>query len=816
MTVDITRLRGLVAELTLEEKVLLVSGASFWSTAPLPRIGLRSMILSDGPSGVRGPVWDERSPSLSMPSATALASSWDPALAYRYGAAAAAEARRKGVDVVLGPTINLHRSPLGGRHFEAFSEDPLLSGVLAVEYVKGLQDNGVAATPKHYVANDSETDRFTVDVRVDARVLRELYFLPFELAVGAGAWAIMVAYNSVDGVTMTENDLLETPLFSEWGFDGATISDWTAVRSLAAARAQMDLAMPGPDTVWNETLAQAIRDGDVPEALLDRKVLRLLTLADRVGALDGSTQVVPAELDGRAFAREASIAGTVLLRNSDELPWDPAVARTIAVIGQYARAPRIQGGGSATVIPERVVSPLEGIRALAPHADVRYSVGAIVQEGVQEFALDDVTDPVTSEPGLHVTFLDESGTVVFSEHRGATSFVWFDGDAPLAQSRTIVLETVFTPIVSDEIELGFASSKHGCVYVDDELVLDKRPFVEGDDVGAGLLSPPSATTTVTTHAGIPIAIRAEFSIHPDDPLASAVSVTLGLAPTAQDPAELIAEAVEVARAADVVIVVVGTNSDVESEGFDRTSLDLPGRQDDLVRAVAGANQHTVVVVSAGAPVLLPWRDEVAAILLGYFGGQEVGSAIADVVFGVAEPGGRLTTTWPAALLDVPVLDVVPSDGVLDYSEGLHIGYRAWLRGPHQPAFAFGSGLGYTTWELADARLDGSIAGDDVTVTVTATNTGTRAGKHVVQVYAERPESAIDRPVRWLAGSAVVRAEAGASVEVVIPLRSRSFSHWEGDLAGNWAFEPGTFTVRVGSSVIDLPLSLELTSVGEPA
>ncbi|HET8988355.1 MAG TPA: glycoside hydrolase family 3 N-terminal domain-containing protein, partial [Humibacillus sp.] len=323
MTSSTDHLRPLLQQLSLEDKVALVQGADFWTTVPLPHIGLRAMTLSDGPAGVRGPVWDERDPSLNMPSGTALAASWDTELADRYGAAAASEARRKGVDVVLGPTINLHRSPLGGRHFECFSEDPWLSGELGAAYVEGLQRNGVAATPKHYVANDSETDRFTVDVHVDERALRELYLLPFERTVEAGAWAIMSAYNSVDGVTMTENDLLETPLNSEWGFDGVVISDWTAVRSLDSVPAAQDLAMPGPAPAWAD-LADAVRDGRLDEADLDRKVLRLLLLAERVGALEGTTAVVPAPVDGHAFVREAAIEGAVLVKNDGELPWRAA------------------------------------------------------------------------------------------------------------------------------------------------------------------------------------------------------------------------------------------------------------------------------------------------------------------------------------------------------------------------------------------------------------------------------------------------------------------------------------------------------------
>ncbi|RKS92953.1 beta-glucosidase [Microbacterium sp. AG790] len=799
MTSPVDHLRPLLEKLTLEQKATLVQGADFWTTVPLPEIGLRAMTLSDGPAGVRGPRWDEREPSLNLPSGSALAASWDAGLAYRYGAAAATEARAKDVDVVLGPTINLHRSPLGGRHFECFSEDPQLSGELAAAYVAGMQDSGVAACPKHYVANDSETDRFTVNVEVDERALRELYLAPFERAVAdAHAWTIMSSYNSVAGVTMTENDLLETPLNSEWGFDGVVISDWTAVRSLDAVAAAQDLAMPGPAPAWAELVA-AVHDGRVEEADLDRKVLRLLLLAERVGALGDSVPAATGEIDGPAFAREAAVAGTVLLSNDGTLPLNPTSLRSVAIIGQNARDARTQGGGSATVVPAHVVSPLDGLRAALPGVEISYELGAIVQEGVAEIPLAQLQNPVTGEPGLRVRFLDAEGAELFAEDRRSTALVWFGGDAPIEASRTVIFETRFTPTESGTIELGFAGASEGRLYVDDELMLDDSPVIEGTDLGAAFLNPPSLTTGVAVEAGVARTIRVEFSREASGALAGALSATVGIAPERTPDAELIARAARAAASAEVAVVVVGTNSRVESEGYDRTSLDLPGAQDALVRAVAATDTPTIVVVNAGSPVVLPWADEVAAVVQGYFGGQEFGHAIADILTGAQEPGGRLPTTWPASLAEVPVTDVTPQDGVLRYTEGIHIGYRAWLKDEATPAFPFGHGLGYTTWSWDDARRDGGE------VAVTLTNTGARSGKQVVQVYAERPGSAIERPERWLVGFEAVTVEAGASATVSIALPERRLAHWDGD---GWSVEPGTFALRVGSSVAQLPLSVD--------
>jgi beta-glucosidase len=810
VTSDI-KIADALAALTLEEKVKLLTGRDFWSTWPIEKISLRRMLVSDGPSGVRGETWDERDPSLNLPSATALASSWDPDIARRYGAAAAVEARRKDVDVVLGPTINLHRSPLGGRHFEAFSEDPVLTADLAAAYVRGVQDNGVGATPKHYVANDSETDRFTVDVRVGDRALRELYLLPFEKAVTeARAWLVMSSYNRVNGVTATENDLLETPLNTEWGFDGVVVSDWTAVRSLDSARAAQDLAMPGPDGPWGEALVQAVRSGVIPEAAIDRKVARILILARRVGALGGAPAEPAWVEDGVAFARLAAIEGTVLLENRGELPWDPARLRSVAVIGDNAALARTQGGGSATVIPEYTVSPLDGLRAALPGAEVSYSRGAVVQQGVTELPLGQMTNPVTGGPGLRVRFLDADGTELHTEDRRSSALVWFGGNAPISRSAAVELVTWFTPAESGPVRVGFATVGHGKIYLDGKLVVDEVAESEHTDLGAALMAPPTAAAEVSLVAGTPVELRFEYDLAGrTGPLADLLWLRFGTEPVAVDADALIAAAAQAAAEADVALVVVGTNSVVESEGYDRTSLALPGRQDDLVRAVAAANPHTVVLVNAGSPVLMPWREQVAAVLVGYFGGQEFGHAVADVLLGRAEPGGRLPTTWPAAEADVPVLSTTPTGGRLDYAEGIHVGYRAWLKHDAVPAYWFGSGQGYTDIALTSIQAPASVAAaEDFPVTVEVANRGQRDGKQVVQVYAERPDSAVDRPVRWLVGFAPVRVPAGQTAQVQIRVPTRLLAYWQ----DGWRYEPGAYQIRAGSCVTDLPLAakVELT------
>ena len=383
---DEADLRSRVARLSAEQKVRLLTGADFWALYPEPDAGLRRVVTSDGPAGVRGETWDERDTSANVPSPTALAATWDCDRVAAIGRLLAAEARRKGVDVLLAPTVNLHRTPYGGRHFECFSEDPLLTARIGVAYVRGLQSQGVGATVKHFVCNDSETERMSVDVRIDERTLRELYLAPFEAIVReAGAWAVMASYNGVNGSTMTESPLLRSILHDEWGYDGLVMSDWTATRSTeAAARAALDLAMPGPAErfgPWGDALLAAVRAGQVDEALLDDKVLRILRLAARVGGLDGAVPVTPAPVDIPRELRAAAAASFVLARNErsllplDRAGRDGSGLGRVALIGPNAEIARTLGGGSATVYPPYTVSPLDGLRAAG--LDVAFAPGTL-------------------------------------------------------------------------------------------------------------------------------------------------------------------------------------------------------------------------------------------------------------------------------------------------------------------------------------------------------------------------------------------------------------------------------------------------------
>jgi beta-glucosidase len=807
-------LTALVARLSLEQKVRLLTGADFWALHGEPAIGLRRIVTSDGPAGVRGELWDERDPSTNIPSPTAIAASWDTRLTETLGRLLAHEARRKGVDVVLAPTVNLHRSPYGGRHFECFSEDPLLTGDLGAALVRGLQSQGVAATVKHFVANDSETDRLTVDARVDERTLRELYLAPFETIVReAGAWAVMAAYNTVNGTTMTESPMLRQVLHEEWGFDGVTVTDWYAGRSTeAAARGGLDLVMPGPTGPWREALVTAVLDGRVQEADVDAKVVRLLRLAARVGALDGGPGPSPVETwtdeQSDALVQRAAAAGFVLVRNAPfdgapVLPLRPGVRR-VAVIGPNAREARFLGGGSALVFPPATVSPVAGLlAALGPDVEVTYCLGARGHERVSAADPGLLSTP-DGEPGIRVEFRGWGGAVLGVDRRLGSAFNWnnaFEGVDP-ALITEIALDTVLTADQTGDYRIGASGVGRYRLRLDDRPAFDELlELPPGADPVEGLMRPPQEWATVALAAGETVRVSLVHVVKDHAPGEDLlVSMQLAVDCTVEDEDASLAHAIADAAAADLAVVVVGTSEEVESEGFDRATLALPGRQDELVERVAAVRPETVVVVNAGAPVLMPWRDDVAATLLAWFPGQEFGGALADVLLGRVEPGGRLPTTWPAEEGEV-LPSTTPIGGRLEYAEGLHIGYRRFLRDGVRPAYWFGHGLGYTTWshDRVEATPEGRVA-------VTLTNTGARPGRELVQVYLARPESTIDRPVRWLAGHAWVEADPGAVVTAEIELAARVFEHWA---EGAWVREPGPFVVEVGRSAGDIVLRAEV-------
>ncbi|MET7933907.1 glycoside hydrolase family 3 C-terminal domain-containing protein [Streptomyces sp. NPDC005322] len=814
-----------------DTKARLLAGQDMWSLPAVPSIGLRSLVMSDGPIGVRGVHWTADDPSVALPSPTALAATWDPALARRAGHLLAQEARRKGVHVLLAPTVNLHRSPLGGRHFEAYSEDPHLTGEIGTGYVTGVQEGGIGTTVKHFVANDAETERFTVDNRVSTRALRELYLAPFEAIVkSARPWGVMAAYNGVNGSTMTAHrELQREVLRGEWGFDGFIVSDWTAARdTVGAMRGGLDVAMPGPRTVYGEELAAAVRQGRVAESEVDDAVRRVLTLAARVGALDGVAPAVaptdrPGPVDGDALAREIARRSFVLLRNERAgapdgeaagkpvLPLDTTESgsiRSLALIGAAARDARVLGGGSALVFPDHIVSPLDGLRAALP-PDVRldYAVGA---DPSDELA------PAGEGFELRAVVRAADGRVLGASPLPSGQVQWV-GDFPegVTYEELHTVETVgtFTPRESGAHSFGTRGLGGLRLTVGGEVLYDgEQGPADADDPFEAFMGSPLPRGQVRLTAGEPVEVSLVCTVAPFPDAFPAVCFSLVHRAPERDAEALLEEAVAVASAADAAVVVAATTESVESEGFDRTDLRLPGRQDELVRRVAATGTPTVVVVNAGSPVELPWREDVAAVLLSWFPGQEAGAALADVLLGAEEPGGRLPTTWPKRLEDAPVREVVPSEGQLVYEEGVFIGYRAWERwSGTAPAYWFGHGLGYTDWayESMNFTAAGDGAGEELgTVRVRVRNTGVRTGREVVQIYLAVPEGdggVVERPARRLAGFATVAAGPGETAEATVTLGRRAAETWD-EAAGGWRLMPGVYTAEAGRSVADRRLS----------
>ncbi|MCK2245326.1 MULTISPECIES: glycoside hydrolase family 3 protein [unclassified Crossiella] len=810
------RLKALIGALDLPAKVRLLTGADAWGLPEEPRIGLRRLVMTDGPAGARGAHFDERDPSAHTPSPTALAATWDTALVHRIGLLLAEETRAKGAQVLLAPTINLHRSPLGGRHFECFSEDPLLVSEIGLAYVRGVQAGGVAACAKHFVANDSENQRFTLSVDLAERALRELYLAPFETVVRAGGVkVVMAAYNAVRGTTMTENHPLQVGVLKgEWGFAGPIVSDWTAARSTAdSATGGLDLVMPGPDGPWGDKLVQAVRDGEVAEAEIDDKVLRLLRLAADTGVLDGfpAPEVTSSYPVGSAaqtdLLREAATRGMVLLRNENNL-LPLAEGTRIALIGPNAAHTATRGGGSADLSPRRVVSFAQGL-GLDPVEGVR--------PGGRQPLIDlaDCTNPHTGEPGFLVEYSTRDGDFLGSEHRETARLAWLG----LPEQRwrrddlRVIMRAHYRPRVAGTHTFGVTALGPTSLTVNGHQIIEP--------VRAGWGSLVDSFDNITEQLGAielsdvdtPVELVVEHL-----PIAAPHGyLRCGLTHRApgRDAEDELAEAVRQAAAAEVAVVVVGTNADIESESHDRTTLELPPGQDELIRRVAAANPRTVVVVNAGSPVLMPWADQVAAVLYTWFPGQEAGHALADVLHGRAEPGGRLPTTFPRTAEQAPVLDTTPTEGVLPYPEGLLIGYRAYDQHRLDPAFCFGHGLGYTTWDYRTAHATSAVsaatlhAGEPVPVRVTLTNTGARPGREIVQVYLGRHASRYDRPPRVLAGFAVAEAGPGETLEVEIRLAAKAFAVYD-EQRGDWAWEHGSYLAEIGRNSRDLPLTAVVT------
>ncbi|MCO5217025.1 MAG: glycoside hydrolase family 3 C-terminal domain-containing protein [Thermomicrobiales bacterium] len=664
------KIDSLIPQLTLEEKANLTVGRDMWSTYPVERLGIPSVVMTDGPTGVRmaassGENIGHSIPATCFPTASGLASSWNRDLLSEVGRTIGIEAQALGVQTLLGPGLNQKRSPLGGRNFEYLSEDPVLAGELAAAFVNGIQGEGVGACPKHYVANESETNRMFSDAIIDERVLRENYLHAFEVAVKKSApWTIMESYNKVNGEYVAENKrLLHDILKEEWGFDGIVISDWSAVNDrVGGIRAGLHLQMPTAPTAWR--VVEAVNNGALDEARLDEIVRDLLHYVFTADAAKKS-DVTFSEDEHHRIARAAAAESITLLQNDgDLLPLSPSAQ--VAVIGEFARKPRYQGGGSSEVNPTRV-------------------------------------------------------EVLYDELSAA-----YGNDLP------------------------YAAGYHG---------------EETSD-------------------------------------------------------ELLAEAVETAKAADIAVVVIGLPDSYETEGRDRSHIDLPDAHNTLVSRVHEVQPNTVVVLINGSAVDLSWVSYVPAIVEGWLTGQGSGGAIADVLTGTVNPSGKLAESFPWRIEDTPTYTSFWPDahGVIPFSEGVFYGYRWYDTRDIEPHFPFGHGLSYTTFEYSDLELstDTYTEGEPLEVRVTITNTGDRVGKEVVQLYLHEHQSRFPRAVRELKDFAKVELAPGESKVVTFSLDGTAFAQWD-TAVPSWVVNPGTFDVIVGASSRDLRLetSLEVISTSLP-
>ena len=797
------RVAQLLEQLTVDERAKLSAGEDAWHLPAIPSAGIGRLKMSDGPSGVRGESFAIHR-SLSFPCGTAVGSTWDVGLAGRYGAALAAEAKLKGVRVLLGPTVCIPRVALGGRTFESFSEDPLVTSRLTVAYVRGVQDNGVACCIKHFACNDQEWERFTVSAQVDERTLREIHLPAFEAAVReAKVWAVMSAYNRINGAFCDENEwLLSNLLKQEWGFDGVVISDWHGTHStVAAANAGLDVEMPGPAQHLGAKLAAAVRAGDVAGDVLDDHCLRVLRLAERTGLLDSTTATaVEREEDDprrRALARELAVSGIVLLRNQSMLPLDPAVRR-IAVIGPNAEHLIEGGGGSSMVAALRHTAFPDALRARLRDADVTYAEGCRVEQAARPLDSHLVPEGFTVE---YFANTEWSGEPVHTERRWSGFFVTFGappGGRP-GEPFSVRVRGRFAPDHAGPWELSLATVGRATVHIDGRLVLDHTTPEPGETFfGRG-------STTTIARIDTELGAEHQLEVRYVSELPGLSGFRIGARPV-EVPGG-IEDAAELARRSDAVVLVVGNHPDFETEGRDRPSLTLPGEQDELVRRVLDANPRTVVVVNAGAPVAMPWADRAAAVLMVWYPGEEGAAALADILTGAAEPGGRLPITFPQRMEDVTAWQTYPgAAGTVEYGEGVFVGYRQFDTAGTEPAFCFGHGLGYTTFEYGEPRLD--VRGDDVTVTLTVSNTGPRRGSEVVQLYVANGASPVLRPEQELRAFTKVTLDAGARRDVVLRLDARAFSYWDTD-AADWVAPAGRYELRIGASSRDIRQRLEL-------
>ena len=793
-----------LAALTLEEKATLLAGADMWNTHAIPRVGIPSIKVSDGPNGVRGEGGDTGVSSVCTPCGSALGATWNRGLVQQIGQVLGQELKTKGAHVLLAPTVNIHRSPIAGRNFECYSEDPYLTGEMATAYINGVQSEGVGTCIKHFVANEQEYERFSISSEVAERPLREIYLYPFMTAIrNANPWTIMSSYNRINGTHASEHHkILRQILKEEWGYDGYVISDWYGSYSDNVPAGGLDLEMPGPARWMNvEKIVAAVQAGTLDEAIIDDKVRRLLRTIERVGAFDQPRQPELAVNNPahQSIVRAAAREAIVLLKNeAGLLPLTDV--KSIAVIGQNAHQAQIMGGGSAGVTPHYIISPLAGIRNRAG-ADIQvdYAIGCAIHRSLPAIPQSWLTT-ASGANGVDVAYFDNpdlAGEPVAQVVTGKTDLSWFGDSAQYIDPNRFSLRLTGTLMVPEtqEYVLGLTCVGVARLLIDGEVMLD---LWSDRSPQAALPDASEKELQMTLEAGKPYAIQIEYAIATEIRWRA---IRLGM--MAALPPDPIGDAVRLAEKADVAIVVAGLTNEWEGEGGDRVNMDLPGDQDELIRQVAAANPNTIVVLNAGSPLSMTWVDEVAAVLQSWYGGQESGNALADILFGDESPSGKLPTTFPRRLADNPAYINFPGEnGKVYYGEGLFVGYRYYDKKGIAPLFPFGHGLSYTTFVYANLAFNQEEG--DVQVTVDVTNSGHVAGHEIVQVYIHDQEATLVRPEKELKAFAKIKLEPGETRQVQFRLTEQDLSFYDPQRSG-WRVEAGQFTVLVGRSSQDIRL-----------
>ena len=802
----------LVQQMTIEEKISMLAGADLWHSVAVPRLGIHQFRVTDGPNGARGS-WGSMGPSsVATPVGIALGATWNPDIVEKVGNVLGDELKAKGAHILLAPTVNIHRTPIAGRNFECYSEDPFLSGILASAYIKGIQSKGVGACIKHFVANDQEYERFSISSEIDERTLREIYLEPFRIAIrNSNPWAVMSAYNRVNGVYACENDhtLLEI-LKGEWKYEGIVMSDWFGTYDRNVPNGGLDLEMPG-SARWmsEEHVKRALDDGPLTEEILDDKVKRLLGVLEKAEVF-ANAELQPERAEDkpqhRRIIREAAREAIVLLKNDGTLPIKKV--KSIAVIGPNAQTAQILGGGSSSVTPHYAVSPFEGIENRAgDKIKVQAAPGCFIYKNLPAPAPETLST-ADGRRGLHLSLFNGtgfSGDPVYTDITTRVQYGWFENTVPNVDQEafSLRLEGCFTPQESGTHKFGLAAVGWGKLYLDDKLLID---HTSDSDMAKQL------TTELKLEGGKAYPIKIEYTWKGNPRWRS---LSFGHQPP--HAKDTIAEAVKLARNSDVVVLVAGLTHEWEAEGFDRVHMKLPGAQNELIERVAKANKNIIVVLNVGSPVEMPWIDKVPAVLQLWYNSQEQGNALADVLFGDANPSGKLPTTFPVRLQDNPAYINYPGEhGKVRYGEGIFVGYRYYDKKEIEPLFPFGHGLSYTAFQYSNLRLSAkSLTPNELLkVRVDVTNTGKVAGKEVIQLYVRDVQSTVARPEKELKAFTKVELASRQKKTVTFTLDREAF--WHFDVTRNaWTTEPGAFEILIGSSSRDIRLKESFTLVPEP-